>query len=184
MKLSILIPTLPERFHYLKRLKNILEPQVERYPGQVEIKIHDGGRQFTTGRKRNELIAFSQGEYFIQVDDDDRVPSYYVSELIRAIDQMPDVITFNGHMTTDGANRQEFTIKLGSAYETKNNHHYRFPNHICAYRRGVVKHVKFPDQNIQEDFQWASMVKKLGLLKSEVHIDREMYIYEFRSKKR
>jgi glycosyltransferase involved in cell wall biosynthesis len=183
-KLSILIPTLPDRFNYLKRLKNILEPQVARYQGEVEIKIHDGGRQFTTGRKRNELISLCDGEYFVQVDDDDRVPSYYVDELMKAIGSNPDVITFRGFMTTDGMNRQDFTIRLGSKYETKNNHHYRFPNHLCCYKKSLVSHVKFPDQTIQEDFIWASQINKLKLLKSEVHIDKEMYIYEFNSRKR
>lgn len=183
MKLSILIPTLPERFNYLKRLKNILEPQVARYPGQVEINIHDGGRQFTTGRKRNDLIAMCSGEYFVQVDDDDCVPVYYVDELMKAIEQGPDVITFKGYMTTDGSRRQDFTIKLGLKYETRNNHHYRFPNHLCAYKKSVVSAVKFPDITVMEDFQWASQINKMGLLKSEVHIDKELYFYDFRTRK-
>lgn len=183
MRLSILIPTLPERFQYLKRLKNILEPQVARYPGEVEIRVHDS-RGITTGRKRNELIALCQGTYFVQIDDDDRVPSYYVNELMNAIEQMPDVVTFRGYMTTDGGNRQNFTIRCGLNYETVNNHHYRFPNHLCCYRKSLVQHVKFPDQTIQEDFQWASQLQKMKILKHEVHIDKEMYIYEFRTNKR
>lgn len=183
MKLSILIPTLPERFDYLKRLKNILEPQVACVPNEVEIKIHDGGKNYTTGRKRNELISLCDGEYFVQVDDDDIVPMYYVSELLKAIQFNPDVVTFKGYMLTDGKNRQNFTIKLGSKYETVNNHHYRFPNHLCCYKKSLVEHVKFPDITITEDFQWASQVNYLGLLKNEIHIDKDMYIYEFRSKK-
>ena len=183
MKLSILIPTLPDRFNYLKRLKNILEPQVARYPGEVEIKIHDGGRQFTTGRKRNELIAMSDGEYFIQVDDDDLVPVYYVDELMKAIAQGPDVVSFIGYMTTDGRNKQNFTIKLGSKYETVNNHHYRYPNHLCCYKRSTVAGILFPDITVTEDFQWAHRVNQLGVLKKEVHIDKEMYFYDYRSKK-
>lgn len=182
MRLSILIPTLPERYQYLRRLLNILQPQVDRFPGEVEIRINDR-RGITTGRKRNDLIALSSGVYFVQIDDDDRVPTYYVSELMKAIEQMPDVVTFNGYMTTNGGNRQNFTIKMGLKYETNNNHHYRFPNHLCCYRRAVVQHVKFPDQTIQEDFQWASQLQKLRVLKSSVHIDKEMYIYEFRSNK-
>lgn len=165
----------------LRRLKNILEPQVARYPGQVEIKIHDAGRGMTTGRKRNELIQLSQGEYFVQVDDDDHVPMYYVTELMKAIELAPDVITFNGWMTTNGANRQDFTIKLGLKYETKDNHHYRFPNHLCAYRRDVVGHIKFPDITIQEDYKWALSIQRF--LKTEVHIDRDMYWYDFKTRK-
>lgn len=184
MKLSILIPTLPDRFNYLKRLKNIIEPQVARYPGQVEIKIHDGGRQFSTGRKRNELIALSLGDYFVQIDDDDLVPVYYVEELMRIISGpgSPDVITFKGYMLTDGRNRQNFTIRLGSKYETVDNHHYRFPNHLCCYKRSVVNNILFPDKTIQEDYDWALRVHNSKVLKTEVHIDKDMYIYEYRSK--
>lgn len=182
-KLSILIPTLPERFHYLQRLKNIIEPQVARFADQVEIKIHDAGRHMSTGTKRNELIALSEGEYFIQIDDDDMVPVYYVDELIKAIDQGPDVVTFIGYMTTDGAHRQDFTIKLGSKYETISGHHYRFPNHLCAYKRSVVEKVKFPDITVTEDYQWASEVQRRGLLKTEVHIAKEMYHYCFETHK-
>lgn len=183
MKLSILIPTLPERYNYLKRLQNILYPQVSNFPDQVEIKIHDAGRHMSTGAKRNALIANSAGDYFVQVDDDDHVPMYYVDELMKAIALNPDVITFIGHMTTDGGNRQNFTIKLGSRYETVNNHHYRYPNHLCCYKRSVVGHIPFPDITVTEDFQWAQRVQQLGLLKTEIHINKEMYFYDFKSKK-
>jgi glycosyltransferase involved in cell wall biosynthesis len=183
LKLSILIPTLPERYNYLKRLQNIIYPQVSKYPDQVEVRINYAGRHMTTGRKRNELIALSSGEYFVQIDDDDTVPVYYVDELMKAIEQGPDVISFIGYMETDGKNRQNFTIKLGSRYETVNNHHYRFPNHLCCYKRSVVGHIPFPDITVTEDFQWAQRVQSLRLLKSEVHINRDMYFYQFNSKK-
>lgn len=175
IKLSILICTLPERYKLLRRLLNILEPQKTH---EVEIKIHDAGRgAMSTGEKRNKLIESAEGEYFCFCDDDDLVPSYYVKELLTAIESKPDVVSFIGYMTTDGRNRQNFTIKLGSDYVTKNNHHYRFPNHLCAFRRDLVKHRKFPHTNIGEDYLWA--VGLQPLLKTEVHINKEMYIYDF-----
>jgi glycosyltransferase involved in cell wall biosynthesis len=183
VKLSILIPTLPERVSHLRRLKNILEPQVARYPGQVEIKVHDAGRGMSTGKKRNELINLSEGEYFCQIDDDDQVPIYYVQELMSAIEKNPDVITFIGYMTTDGANRQDFTIKLGSKYDTIKGHHYRFPNHLCCYKRSVVQHIKFQDITIGEDYQWALDIQRKRLLRTEVHIEKEMYHYCYESRK-
>lgn len=183
MKLSILIPTLPERFVYLKRLRKILDPQVARFNGEVEIRINDAGKSMTTGAKRNQLIANSIGEYFIQVDDDDQVPTYYVDELMKAIDRRPDVITFVGYMTTNGENRRDFTIKLGERYEERHGRYYRFPNHICAYRREVVKNIPFPNITVQEDYQWALRVKQSRVLKTEVHINKEMYHYQFRTKK-
>lgn len=183
MKLSILIPTLPEEYsiNMLKRLRAILDPQVERFTGEVEIRINDSGRYMPTGTKRNELIKNSDSDYFVQIDCDDVVPMYYVDELMKAIEQHPDVISFIGDMVTDGKKRNPFTIKLGSKYEERNGHYYRFCNHLCCYKRSTVAHVKFPDIWVQEDFRWASSIQHL--LKSEVHIDKKMYTYEFVSNK-
>ncbi len=181
MKLSILICTLNEQpnIDFLKRLRAVLDPQVERFPGQVEIRIHDAGKAAPTGSKRNELINNSDGEYFCFIDDDDLVPMYYVDELMKAIEQRPDVITFIGYMTTNGVNRENFTIKLGSEYVSRNGHHYRWPNHLCTFRREAVKGVMFPPIWVQEDFKWSKIIHDRKLLNSEVHIEKEMYHYAF-----
>lgn len=146
----------------------------------MEKVINDAPRSMPTGTKRNELIKGSVGEYFVQIDNDDLVPPYYVDELMRAIEQGPDVVTFIGHMTTNGENKRDFTIKLGSAYHEKNGHYYRFPNHLCCYKRSVVEHIKFPDLWFKEDYAWALRVQPL--LKTEVHINKHMYTYDFRVK--
>lgn len=185
MKLSILIPTLnePESINYLRRLRGILDPQVAKYPGQVEIRIHDAGRAMSTGQKRNELIHNSDGEYFSQIDCDDVVPDYYVDEIMKAIELNPDVISFVGYMLTNGADRREFTIKLGEKYEEREGRYYRYCNHLCAFKRSVVGHVKFRPIWVQEDYYYATEIRDKGLLKSEVHIsDKWMYCYAFVSK--
>lgn len=184
MKLSILIPTLPDRYALLKRLQGVLNPQVANYPGEVEIKYNDAGRSITTGQKRNLLIASATGEYFAFIDDDDLIPSFYVKEMIKAINQSPDVVTFKGFMLTNGENRKNFTIKLGEKYEERDGHYYRFPNHLCAFRKSLVQNVKFPHISMQEDYQWAREINRQKLLKTEVHIDKEMYQYLFISNKR
>lgn len=182
MKLSILIPTLnePESINFLRRLNNILDPQIARYPGQVEKVINDAGRSMPTGTKRNLLIKDSVGEYFSQIDTDDMVPAYYVDELMRAIAQDPDVITFNGYMTTNGEHRRNFTIKLGSKYEERAGHYYRFPNHLCAFRRPAVDSVYFDPIWNQEDYNWAKKIHDRKLLKTSVHIEKDMYHYDYR----
>lgn len=153
----------------------ILEPQKTT---EVEIRLHDAGRGvMSTGEKRNKLIESARGEYFCFIDDDDVVPEYYVSEILKALESKPDVVSFIGYMTTDKGNRQDFTIKLGSPYVTRNNHHYRFPNHLCPMKRELVMHRKFPHTNIGEDYLWA--VGLQPLLKTEVHINKHMYWYDF-----
>jgi glycosyltransferase involved in cell wall biosynthesis len=183
MKLSILIPTLPEpeSQNYLKRLLSILNPQIENRT-DVEILTHDGPRSMPTGTKRNELIARAQGEYFSQIDCDDVVPIYYVSELLKATEQTPDVITFKGFMTTNGSDRRGFTIRKDSEYTEKEGHYYRFANHLCCFKKSLIGHIKFQPIWIQEDYQWALSVKRSGLLKTEVHIENWMYHYDYKTK--
>jgi glycosyltransferase involved in cell wall biosynthesis len=178
MKLAILICTLPERAEKLKRLTNILDPQIERFKDQVYYSLHDAGRNTPTGRKRNELINQTMSDYFVFIDDDDVVPMFYVSEILKAIEQGPDVITFKGYMTTNGDDRRDWTIRLGSPYEEKNGHYYRWPNHIVPMKRDVVRGVTFPEIYVQEDYQWSKKIHDLRLLKTEVHIDRDMYHYD------
>ena len=189
MKLSILIPTLnePESIEYLRRLTRILDPEIEianQYGAVVEKCIHDAGRSMPTGQKRNELIHNSTGEYFSFIDCDDVVPGYYVREMLTAIDQNPDVVTFIGFMTTDGMHKRNFTIKLGESYEERDAHYYRYPNHLCCFKRSAVEHIKFQSIWVQEDYKWATEIMKKKLLKTEVHIPRTMYHYDFKNRKR
>jgi glycosyltransferase involved in cell wall biosynthesis len=184
MKLSILIPCLPETEsqNYLGRLMHILKPQIERYPN-VELLTNNADRTTPTGTKRNELISRAKGEYFTQIDCDDTVPIYYVSELLKAIKYSPDVVTFQGHMITDGTNKKNFTIKLGEAYEERNGHYYRYPNHLCCFKKSIVEHIKFLPIWFKEDYHWATSIRDKGLLKSEIHIDSDMYCYDYKTKK-
>lgn len=176
--LAILICNLPERAAKLQRLLSVLNPQIEAYKDQVYYSIHDGGRAMPTGTKRNQLINQTQSDYFVFIDDDDLVSSQYVSLIMQAAEMDPDVITFNGWMTTNGANRRDWTIRLGSNYEEKNGKYYRWPNHIVPMRRDAVRGVRFPDIWQQEDYQWSKKIRDLGLLKTEIHIDRELYWYD------
>lgn len=185
MKLAILICHLNEPYYNtrLKRLTTTLDRQIAKTNGEVVYRIHDAGRSMTTGRKRNELIQHSSSEYFVFIDSDDMVTSDYVQTILEAIDKGPDCITYRGYMTTSGKSREEWVIKLGSQYITKDGVHYRWPNHISVMKRSKVGHVKFPDIWKQEDYQWSQKIHALKLLKTEVHIDREMYHYDYEPNK-
>ena len=109
MSLSILIPTLPERYRFrmLSRLNEVLDPQIEQYKDRVQKVMHDGGRDLMTiGEKRNWLIANSSYEYFTFIDDDDMIHSDYLKEVFAAMESKPDVITFNGYYTHDRGSKK------------------------------------------------------------------------------
>jgi glycosyltransferase involved in cell wall biosynthesis len=180
-KLSILVPTLPETYSIgmLARLRTVLDPQIKNRSSEVELIIHDAGRSMPTGTKRNELIKQADGDFIVFVDCDDLVPAYYVDEMLKAINKGPDVVTFVGHITDNGGPKERFVIKLGERYEKRGGVYYRPPNHLTAMKRSLVEHVKFQPIWIQEDYQWCMAIQKQGILKEEVHIQKDMYLYEF-----
>ena len=184
MRLSILIPSLPDRDsqNYLRRLVNILQPQINHRSNEVELVINNEPRNIPTGTKRNMLIDKSTGEYFCMIDCDDLVPIYYVDEMLQAISSNPDVVTFKGYMTTGGLNRVNFIIKLGEKYEERQGMYFRWPNHLCAFRKELVHHVKFEPIWQQEDYKWSKRINDMKLLKSEIHINKDLYHYDFKVK--
>lgn len=181
MKLSLLIPTLPEPESqtYLRRLNAILDPQIEKYAGQVNKIIDERGRHIPTGTKRNDMIAYCDAEYFAFVDCDDVVSKHYVKRLLEGIDAGADVVTFCGMMLTNGAHKVDFVIKLGERYEERNGKYYRWPNHLCCFKRELVEKIKFPPVWNGEDYQWSRKINDLGILKTEHHITEQLYTYEY-----
>lgn len=182
MTFLILICTLPERVNLLRRLTNVLDRQKKKYNGSVNYKVHDAGNSMPTGMKRNQLIEQSQSDYFSFCDDDDLVTEDYIDEIMKAIEQNPDVVTFDGWYTEYGKNKRNFTIRLGSKYyedpKDPNFYYYRFPNHLAVFKRSVVQHVKFPEVWQLEDYKWAEQIHNRNLLKTEVHIPKMLYHYD------
>lgn len=183
MTLSILIPTLPERLHLLRRLESVLLPQVEKFKDRVQIIYNDAGRHVCIGQKRNMLMERVQTEYSVFIDDDDMIVKNYISSIIWAIDQNPDCVTFRGWMTTNGKDRRNFVIKLGEEYEERNLVYYRWPNHIVPMRTSLIRQVKFPHLIMAEDYNWSKVINDKKLLKTSVHLDFDMYHYDFLTRK-
>lgn len=178
-QLSILICSLPEPYNIekLRRLEGILRPQIE--GRDIELLIDSSDRRTPTGTKRNNLFAKAQGEYIQFVDDDDVPTESFIKDILWGLQGSPDCVTFRGWMTTNGANRREFTIKLGSQYHERDGHYYRWPNHLAVMRKSLVQHIKFPDIWITEDYIWSKAVNDQRVLKTEYHIDKPIYHYDY-----
>lgn len=186
MKWNILIPTLNEEPYItgLRRVKSILDPQIALFSGEVEIRINDAGRFMPTGSKRNDMVFNCDSDYFSFVDADDIPSNHYVSKMMEGINLGVDVVTLCGKMTTNGVSKVDWIIKLGEAYEERGGKYYRWPNHLCAFKREKVSHIKFPSIWQGEDYQWSKQIKELGLLKTEHHIPDQIYHYEFMTNKK
>lgn len=177
--LSILICSLIQRNNYLSRLIKVLKPQLT---AEVEVKLYIDNHETATGTKRNALLDSSTGKYVVFIDDDDLISEDYVESILKAGESNPDAIVFNGWMTTNGQNKKEFRLSKDYDYVAQDNVYYRYPNHITPIRASIAKKFKFPDTNYREDYDWATMIHKSELIKTEANIDKELYYYLYQSK--
>jgi glycosyltransferase involved in cell wall biosynthesis len=176
MKLSILICSIEQRSELLARLMAILDMQ---YDSEVEILVSIDNRQKKISDKRNELLDKAKGEYVVFIDDDDLVPDYYVSEILKAISTKPDCIGFDGYMTSNGKDKRNFKISntFDKWYE-KNGVYYRTINHLCPVKRSLALNAKFPRGiNSGEDAEYSNRLRPL--LKKETYINKDMYHYDY-----
>lgn len=189
MILSILIPTLSDRKHFLDDMLKNISHQLNKLEAwdKVEVLTDDRGKEVTTGTKRNSLLQKAKGKYVWFVDDDDYIYEYSIEEILKASERSPDVIGINGIMTTDGNNQVDWEIRIGHPYKAvqRNGKEYylRHPNHITPMKREHAIRVNFPNKTVFEDYEWAAALNKAGYLKSQVIIEKPMYHYKCRSKK-
>lgn len=181
MKLSILIPTVKEDSILFARLLDALNRQIGNDP-DIEILIDDREPPVSTGTKRNDLTARASGLFVVFIDADDLILNDYIHDIMQAIELDPDCITFTGFMTTNGANRQNFVLRLGEKYEMRSGVYYRWPNHIVPIKKSIASQVRFPDTTQGEDYAWSKHLNDLKLIKTEVHINKDLYYYDCRTK--
>lgn len=173
--LSILTPGVPSRWHQIEALHAELARQIGDRP--VEHLILVDNKRRTVGEKRDALLRAADGAYVAFVDDDDAITPGYVSALLEAAKQSPDVITFRQLAVVNGASG-EIEFKLGNPNEgfkpggiTKRN-----AWHVCAWRRTLAVMSRFPVSNYGEDWAFAAPLCALPGLR-EVHIPAVLHEY-------
>ncbi len=178
MKLSILVSSIVERQnYYLKRILSILEPQCV---PDVEIVIETDNGEMSIGWKQQKLLTRAIGDYVCYVDEDDIIPAYYVSEILKAIESGPDCVGINGIITID--EKQPFPFYHSMKYDhwySDDNGHYRCPNHINTVRRELALQAGFEDIKVAD---YGFSMRLQPLLKTEVLIEKCMYFYLCKTK--
>jgi GT2 family glycosyltransferase len=182
--LEILIPSVPEREEQLASLAAGLMIQIKNHPISISTyvtqSIKNGGLH--TGLKRQNLIESANSEYVVFIDDDDIISNDYISEIFNALKHKPDVVTFNGWMTTNGGERKEWEIKLGNKYSTVNDIYYRPPNHLSPIKTEIALAIGYPSHLSEtEDFDYCMRLQQSNLIQTSVHIDKKLYHYDFKT---
>lgn len=184
---NILLVALSSQFKDAERPNKLPEPEPSIfamgnvYNPEIEI-VYDDSMDYNIGTKRNKLLQRAKGDYIVYVDDDDTISTDYVSKIFAAIKTNPDCIGISGTITFNGLNSKQWHIskKYGHWYE-KNNIYYRTPNHISPVKRELALKAGFPEISFGEDAVYSERL--LPLLKTEVVIPGNLYIYRYDSKK-
>jgi hypothetical protein len=174
--LSILIPTVPQRFNQLKKLVESLQSQDG--ADAVEILYCGDNRKRTIGEKRNNLLQMANGKYVAFCDDDDRVCGEYIPCLAQVADeQNVDVISFRQSAVWDGQHSEVFfSVENKDEQFNPGGITKRFPWHVCAWRRELAQRGVFAHSQWGEDAAWVAQMKPLA--RKEAHIPLVLHYYE------
>jgi hypothetical protein len=172
MKWSILIATLARREDKLNLLLSDLGPQID---GQVEIVAYRNHGEHPLGHIRQSLVEAAEGEYISFVDDDDRVPEYYVSEMLPLLDGV-DYIGFRMQAyLNDVPYKPTFHSLRYQGWSEDADGFYRDTSHLNPVRTALARQCDFRRTDPPEDVAWADQMRALAI--TEHYIDRVMYHY-------
>lgn len=183
--LSILIPSVPERFEQMQRLFRKLESQIAGRAAEILVAVDN--RQRSIGLKRDMLVQGSRGRWVAFCDDDDDIANSYIDELFKAINsgQDPDVIVFDQYVKLN--DEHPFLVHFGLEFENEQagmvddtdmrRNINRKPFHVCAWRGSIARSERVPDESTEEDWLWAQ--KLCAKAKTQYRINRVLHYYRF-----
>ena len=190
MILSILIPSTHDRYAVLQQLLVKLYNQIwlADLKGIVEIKTNVDNYELSIGMKRNIMLLNCTGEWVVFIDSDDEVVDTYISDIIGALKERPDVVGFLGYITTNNGLKEGFKISKDLPYQTITDEHgnkfyERYNNHLSPIKKEIALQIMFSDSRFGEDYEFAKKLKESGLVKTEIFIPKELYHYKYVSNK-
>jgi hypothetical protein len=197
--LSILIPTVCGREAQVERLLNKIMGNFTWRIGRREdnkIKWHIGYRMdflvgflvakdnkdITIGEKREALYRNAGNGWSWQVDDDDDIADDAIELILEAIKQEPDCITFLENCMMNG---RHYSCRHSLEYDDWKDgfggyDFVRTPFYKDVIKTEIARSVSFEHIRYGEDHAWSRALKPH--LKTEVHIPKEIYIYQHNSK--
>lgn len=181
MKLSLLIPTTPDREHFMIVLRREIKEQIERLhlQGLVEVLEELDNKEYSIGWKRNRLLERATGEYLAFIDSDDRISTDYISKVMEGIKKGVDCCSLTGQYRENGKYFKPFihSVEFDRYWEDE-SFYYRYPNHLNAIKSSIAKQFRFPEINHGEDTDFATQIFRSGKLKTEHWIEGHIYFYD------
>lgn len=180
MKLSILIPSVTDRSHFLESLLARIDAQKNGH--NVEVLVELDNRKASIGAKRNTLLQKATGDYTSFIDDDDAISADYLDLVFEGISKEVDCCSLTGMYYENGKPIKPFIHSLGTdRYWEDNIAYYRYPNHLNCIKSSISKQFKFPEEGRLgmhgEDTDWATQIHQAGALKTQHMINGIIYHY-------
>lgn len=183
--LSILICTTLDRRELFKKLYYEFFVQTKDLP--VEVLFEEDNKEISVGAKRQKLLLRAKGTHIMYFDSDDWPMTYYVEEILKALEKNPDCVGFLIAMTTNGQRPQVCCHSLrykewkGDGRTKIDGYDYvRNVTHFNCVRRELALQVGFNDLRFGEDRVYSDAVTKL--CKTEVFINKKMFHYRYSNK--
>lgn len=184
MLLSIIVPTVHTRYDSFRlKLERELYHQYDALQiadqKKVEIIVFSDTKSFVLGKKRDMLYKLSQGEYTVQLDDDDRVADDYIKRILVALKTKPDVVSYDmriGEAQAGTVKRTRVSIKHLADRNTRDEY-LRIPSYQMVIKTSLARKVGEIDKSFGEDTEFSK--KLLPMLKKEHKIEDILYYYDF-----
>ncbi len=171
---DILIPSICHRTEQLDALLDELGRQ--RLPGMGAIVYRDN-RDEVYGPKCQRLYEASEADYVSMLDDDDWVSHDYVEAVMAALQEGPDYVGYKILYTEHGVPQRPVvhSLKAGGWHDSEGIL-WRDICHKNPMRRDLALRGQWMFDG-GADIHWADQIRSLGIVRSEVFIDRELYHY-------
>lgn len=177
---AILVPTLGERRALFLRLMNGLLSQLDHWGGRVTVRAWFNNGTPPLPTIRQYMVRDAGSDYISFVDDDDLVAPFYVDEVMSALGQEPDYVGFQVQCYSDGKPTAiaHHSLKHGDWINLPDRY-LRDISHINPMRTKIAQTADFRQARpgAAEDRAWVSQLRRGGLLKSEVTVNKILYHY-------
>lgn len=161
-------------------LNNILWQVDSQMADDVEVITLVDNKFMSIGEKRNHLLSMAHWDYVVFVDDDDRISTDYIHELLKWIESNKDVICFYAHISINWWEYHLVDYDINNAHNEKNWIYYRLPNHLMCWKSYIAKQIKYEDISFWEDTKWAN--DAIWLIHNQHKIHKVLYYYDYNDK--
>lgn len=153
--------------------------------GQIDSQITDDievltlidNKTMSIWEKRNWLLSMAKWEYITFVDDDDKISTDYIYELLKWIESRKDVICFNANISINWEPYKLVDYDINNPHTLKDGVYLRLPNHLMCWRTELAKQIKYEDISFWEDTKRANNM--IWLVHNQHKIRKVLYYYDY-----